>query len=152
MHVLPPNPQTPFDMEEFLHMSSSYDMDKVIRMAENVPPIPRHVPSEWRPGGESRREILKSRAKNISRSVCETIEYATSRTISEEDTTAILETFSNVRQSVEMLKDIWYLCHLLYLLIFCIVYITYVTYFTYRIELCWIPWESYAQQEGQAIL
>ena len=31
MHVLPPNPQTPFDMEEFLHMSSSYDMDKVMR-------------------------------------------------------------------------------------------------------------------------
>ena len=70
-------------------------------MAENVPPIPRHVPSE-RPGGESRREILKSRATNISRSVCENFAYATSRTISEEDTAAILETFSNVRQSVEM--------------------------------------------------
>ena len=101
MHVLPPNPQTPFDMEEFMHMSSSYDMDKVMRTAANVPPIARHVPSE-RAGGESRREILKSRAKNISRSVCETFAYATSRTISAEDTAVILETFANVRLSVEM--------------------------------------------------
>ena len=62
-------------------------------------------------GGESRREILKSKAKNISRSVCETFAYATSRTISEEDTA---ETFSNVRQSVEMFYD------------------AYCTYFTYR--------------------
>ena len=59
MPSLRPIPQTPFDMQAFMHMSSSYDMDKVFRMAENVPPIPRHVPSE-RPGGESRREILKS--------------------------------------------------------------------------------------------
>ena len=66
--VIRPNPQMPFNMEEFMHMSSSYDLDKVIRMAEYVLPIPRHVPSE-RTGGESRREILKSRAKNISRSV-----------------------------------------------------------------------------------
>ncbi len=65
MPALRPNPQTPFDMQEFMHMSSSYDMDKVFRMAENVQPIPRHVPSEH-PGGESGREILKSRAKNIS--------------------------------------------------------------------------------------
>ena len=101
MPALRPNHETPFDMQEFMHMSSSYDLDKVFRMAENVPPIPRHVLSE-RPGGESRREILKSRATNISRSVCETFAYATSRTISEEDTAAILETFSNVRQSVEM--------------------------------------------------
>ena len=93
MHVLPPNPETPFDMEEFMHMSSSYDMDKVMRTAANVPPIARHVPSE-RAGGESRREILKSRAKNISRSVCETFAYATSRTISAEDTAVILETFA----------------------------------------------------------
>ncbi len=79
-----------------MHMTSIFDLDKVIRMAENVPPIPHHVPSE-RPGGESRREILKSRAKNISRSVCETFAYATSRTISAEDTAVILETFANVR-------------------------------------------------------
>ena len=96
MPALPPNPHTPFDMVEFMHMSSSYAMDKVFRLAENVPPIPRHVPCE-RPGGEVRREILKGRAKNISRTVCETFAYATSRTISEEDTAAILETFSNVR-------------------------------------------------------
>ena len=66
--VIRPNPQMPFNMEEFMHMSSSYDLNKVILVAENVPPIPRHVPSE-RPGGESQREILKSRAKNISQSV-----------------------------------------------------------------------------------
>ncbi len=65
-------------------------------MAENVQHIPRHVPSE-RPGGESQREILKSRAKNISRSVCETFSFATSRTVSAEDTAVILETFANVR-------------------------------------------------------
>ena len=59
MPALRPNHETPFDMQEFMHMSSSYDLDKVFRMAENVPPIPRHVPSE-RPGGESRREISKS--------------------------------------------------------------------------------------------
>ena len=104
MPALRPNPQTPFDMQEFMHMSSSYDMDKVFRMAGNVPPIPRHVPSGTCHihDSESRREILKSRAKNITRSVCETFAYATSRTISEEDTVATLETFSNVRQSVEM--------------------------------------------------
>ena len=77
MPALRPKHETPFDMQEFMHMSSSYDLDKVFRMAENVPPIPRHVPSE-RPGGESRREILKSRATNISRSVCENFAYATS--------------------------------------------------------------------------
>ena len=38
------------------------------------------------------------------------------------------------------------------LLMFCNVVFTYVTYSTYRIGLCWIPWESYAQQKGQAIL
>ena len=91
-----PNPPPTFDMVEFLQESASYDLDKVLEGVGTVPPIPRHVPSE-RPGGESRREILKGRAQNISRSVCETFAYATSRTISAEDTAAVLETFSIVR-------------------------------------------------------
>jgi hypothetical protein len=96
MPVQPSNPPPAFDMVDFLHASASYDLDKVFAFVGAVPPVPRHVPSE-RPGGEARREILKGRAQNISRSVCETFAYATSRTISAEDTAAVLETFANVR-------------------------------------------------------
>ena len=96
MPVPPSNPPPAFDMVDFLHASASYDLDKVFEFVGSVPPVPRHVPSE-RPGGEVRREILKGRAQNISRSVCETFAYATSRTISAEDTAAVLETFANVR-------------------------------------------------------
>ena len=39
--VSPPNPPPPFDMVDFMHMSSSYDMNKVFRLAEDVPCIPR---------------------------------------------------------------------------------------------------------------
>jgi hypothetical protein len=46
--------------------------------------------------GEARREILKGGTKNLPRSVCETYAYATSRTISAEDTAVVLETFANV--------------------------------------------------------
>jgi hypothetical protein len=94
--VPPPNPPPPFDMVDFMHMSSSYDLKKVFRLAEDVPCIPRHIPCEC-PGGEAQREIMKSRAQNITWSVCETFAYATSRTISAKDTAVILETFSNAR-------------------------------------------------------
>jgi hypothetical protein len=88
-----PQPHPPFDMVDFMHKSSSYDMQKVL--AEDDGFIPRHVPSE-RPGGEARRAILKSSAANITRSVSEVFAFATSRTISCEDTAVVLETFGNV--------------------------------------------------------
>ncbi len=71
-------------------------MNKVFRLAEDVPCIPHHVPCEHS-GGEAQREIMKSRAQNITQSVCELFAYATSRTISAEDNAVILETFSNVK-------------------------------------------------------
>jgi hypothetical protein len=86
-------PRPPFDMIDFMHQSSSYDMRKVFAVDDSS--IPRHVPSE-RPGGEARRAILKSSAANIPRSVCEIFAFATSRTISCEDTAVVLETFGNV--------------------------------------------------------
>ncbi len=88
-----PQPQPPFDMVDFMHQSSSYDMHKVLAVDDCS--LPRHVPSE-RPGGEARRAILKSSAANITRSVCEVFAFATSRTISCEDTAVVLETFGNV--------------------------------------------------------
>ena len=94
----PPHAPQPFDMIDFMHSCSGYDMNKVFRLAESLPPIPCHVASQ-RPGGESRREISKGRAKDISRSVSETYAYSTSRTISAEDTAVVLETFANVRLS-----------------------------------------------------
>ncbi len=48
-------------------------MQKVF--AEDDHSLPRHVPS-GRPGGEARREILKSRAADIPWSVSEVFAYA----------------------------------------------------------------------------
>ena len=61
--VAHPQPDKPFDMVDFMHKSSSYDMQKVFDADDAA--LPRHVPSE-RPGGEARREILKGRAQNIT--------------------------------------------------------------------------------------
>ena len=96
IRVTDPLPRPPFDMVDFMHKSASYDLQKVFSTAADDDVHPRHVPSE-RPGGEARREILKSRAANIPRSVSEIFAYATSRTISGEDTAVVLETFGNVR-------------------------------------------------------
>ncbi len=71
--VAHPQPHPPFDMVNFMHKSSSYDMQT---FAEDDHSLPRHVPSEC-PGGEARREILKSRAADIPRSVSEVFAYAT---------------------------------------------------------------------------
>ncbi len=103
-----PQPQPPFGMVDFMHKSSSYDMHNVFAVDDGS--LPRHVPSE-RPGGEARRAILKSSAANITRSVSEVFAFATSRTISCEDTAVVLETFGNVSSSTY--------------------YFTYFTYFTY---------------------
>ena len=105
--VADPQPLPPFDMVDFMQKSSSYDMHKVFALDDGS--LPHHVPSE-RPGGEARRQILKSRAANITRSVSEVFAYATSRTISCEDTAVVLETFGNVSRNTE--------------------YFTYFTYFT----------------------
>ena len=95
--VSDPQPRPPFDMVDFMQKSANYDLHKVFSTAQDDDDLgTRHVPSE-RPGGEARREILKSRAANISRSVSEVFAYATSRTISGEDTAVVLETFGNVR-------------------------------------------------------
>ena len=50
--VPPPNLPQPFNMAEFMHSSSGYDINKVFQLAEAIPPIARHVSSE-RPGGEA---------------------------------------------------------------------------------------------------
>ena len=97
--VAHPQPDKPFDMVDFMHKSSSYDMQKVFDADDAA--LPRHVPSE-RPGGEARREILKSRAKDIPLSVSEVFAYATSRTLSGQDTAVVLETFGNVRRNIEL--------------------------------------------------
>ncbi len=68
---VPPPPPT-FDMLDFMHQSSSYDIQKVLQQAEALPPNPHHGFSE-RPGGEARREILKSRASKVTRSVSEVL-------------------------------------------------------------------------------
>ena len=62
----------PFDMMEFMHETSSYDMQKVFRLADSMPVIPVHIPCE-RPGGDARRAILKARVANVpqARSVSE---------------------------------------------------------------------------------
>jgi hypothetical protein len=60
--VAHPQPHPPFDMVDFMHKSSSYDIQKVF--AEDDHSLPRHVPSE-RPGGEARRGILKSTAADV---------------------------------------------------------------------------------------
>ena len=56
---------------------------------------PLDIPSE-RFGGESRRESLKRRAHDITRSTSEIFAYCTSRTTSIEDSGEILSTFANV--------------------------------------------------------
>jgi hypothetical protein len=93
VRVAYPQPHPPFDMVDFMHKSSRYDMHKVFAVDDGS--LPRHIPSE-RPGGEARREILKSRAADITQSVSEVFAFATSRTISCEDTAVVLETFGNV--------------------------------------------------------
>ena len=55
-----PPPPLAFDMMEFMHKASSYDIMEVIREAEAMPLIPLHTPSK-RPGGEARREIMKAK-------------------------------------------------------------------------------------------
>jgi hypothetical protein len=111
--VAHPQPDKPFDMVDFMHKSSSYDMQKVFDADDAA--LPRHVPSE-RPGGEARREILKSRAKDIPRSVSEVFAYVTSRTLSGQDTAVVLETFGNVRRNIELVY-LWYIWLLFYLVL-----------------------------------
>ena len=105
----PPPIPPPFDMVDFMHAAGSYDLKKVLTPDQVVLSIPLHVPSE-RSGGEARRQNLKSRAANISRSVSVVFGFATSRTISAEDTAVVLETFGNV------------ICNI-------VTYCTYCTYF-----------------------
>jgi hypothetical protein len=56
---------------------------------------PLDIPCE-RCGGESRRESLKRRAHDITRSAAEIFAYCTSRTTSIEDSGELLSTFGNV--------------------------------------------------------
>ena len=53
-----------FDMMEFMHETSSYDLQKVFRLADSMPVIPVHIPCE-RPGGDASRAILKASAANV---------------------------------------------------------------------------------------
>ena len=90
------HPPSPFRMVDYMHKTSSYNLMQVFQEAQAMPSISVHIPCE-RPGGEARRAIMKARAANIPRSVCETFAFSTSRTISAEDTAVVLETFGNVR-------------------------------------------------------
>ena len=56
---------------------------------------PLNIPCE-RCGGESRRQLLKRRAHDISRSTAEIFAYCTSRTTSIDDSAEILSSFGNV--------------------------------------------------------
>ena len=56
---------------------------------------PLDIPCE-RCGGESRRQLLKRRAHDISRSTAEIFAYCTSRTTSIDDSAEILSSFGNV--------------------------------------------------------
>jgi hypothetical protein len=56
---------------------------------------PLNIPFE-RCGGESRRQLLKRRAHDITRSTAEIFAYCTSRTTSIQDTGEILSAFGNV--------------------------------------------------------
>jgi hypothetical protein len=67
-HV-PPSPQVPpaiqappppLDILDFLHRTSSYDLQSVFQLTETLQSVPVHVPSE-RAGGEARRQPLKQR-------------------------------------------------------------------------------------------
>ena len=93
------HPPQPFLMVDFMHKTSSYNLMQVFQEAQSMPFIPVHIPCE-RPGGESRRAIMKARAATVPRSVCETFAFCTSRTISAEDTAVVLETFGNVRMNI----------------------------------------------------
>ncbi len=98
----PPAPQAPsppLDILNFLHKTSSYDLQTLFQYTDTLPRFPVHVPSE-RVGGEARRAILKARAAKIPRSVSEGFAFSTSRTISDEDTAAVLETFGNIRYHI----------------------------------------------------
>jgi hypothetical protein len=65
--------------------------DKIMPKAAEVPSI--------RCTGESRREELKRKAQHLSRSTAETNAFCTSRTLSQNDTRNVLETFCNVSLS-----------------------------------------------------
>ena len=54
-------PPPPLDILDFLHRTSSYDLQSVFQLAEKLPSVPVHVPSQ-RAGGEARRQQLKQRA------------------------------------------------------------------------------------------
>ena len=62
----PPSP--PFDMMEFMHKTSSYDLQQIFQLADSMPVIPVHIQCE-RPGGEAQTAIMKARAANVTRSV-----------------------------------------------------------------------------------
>ena len=54
-----------------------------------------------RTGGTARKERLKRKAADITRSACETFAYCTSRTTSIEDTAMLLSAFANVSDTLK---------------------------------------------------
>lgn len=57
-----------------------------------------------RTGGAARRERLKRKASDITRSECESFAFCTSRTTSIEDTAILLSAFANVSDILKCLK------------------------------------------------
>ena len=110
----------PFDFLAILRRSGGNTSELLASLREAdtyLPPGPIHVYSE-RAGGAvrldivhivhishivtnkhfcHRREVLKQRASNFSRSVCETFAFATSETISIESGNRLLQAVGNVR-------------------------------------------------------
>ena len=85
--------------------TGGYDIQSCIKeMDRQMQDYPVHVPSE-RPGGHSRRELMKQRAATISRSAAEAFAFSTSTTLSQEDTDTFLQAFGNVIQSIYVVNS-----------------------------------------------
>ncbi len=57
-----------------------------------------------RPGGELRRETLKTKATGISRSACEVYVFSTNTTLSVEDANALLESVGNASHDMHSMR------------------------------------------------
>lgn len=83
------------------YIQAALDADKRLRTES----APLNVYSE-RTGGAARKERLKRKASDITRSACETFAYCTSRTTSIEDTAMLLSAFTNVSDIFKYIQSI----------------------------------------------
>ena len=83
------------------YIQAALDADKRLRTES----APLNVYSE-RTGGAARKERLKRKASDITRSACETFAYCTSRTTTIEDTAMLLSAFANVSDIFKYIQSI----------------------------------------------